>query len=115
MLEYQLQYRGKKTPFKTPPIIKPQFTFGSDPVWMPADCAETLMQLNPSMFYKLQMRDLENPIEATQAIQPKPELDVPEVEHQPEQAYEYVCEKCGKGYNVEHFYQKHIAKCDNDE
>jgi len=118
MLEYQLQYRGKKESFTTPPIIKNKVTFKTAPVWVPAADAQLLMKLNPVMFYKLAERDLENPVEDAEAIVPKEELEVPEIpeDHKPEHPKgKFVCDKCGKDYTVERFYINHIAKCDGDD
>ena len=104
MEETKLQYRGKKAPFKTPPIIKQSFVFGEDPVWVPSGVAETLMQINPAMFYKLGERDTENPVEDASSIKPKEELEI-----------EYECEVCGKKYKSEPFFLRHIEGCTNDE
>lgn len=104
MLEYRLEYRGKKIPFKAPPIIKADIVFGKDPVWVNAEHADVLMGLNPLMFNKLGQRDLENPIEDAEDIKPKPELEEPEIPKIFECA-------CGKEYKREASYKKHIEKC----
>jgi hypothetical protein len=114
MLEYQLQYRGKKLPFVTPPIIKPTFTFSHAPVWVPAGAATLLMKLNPIMFAKTGERDIENPVEDAASIKVKPELEVPALEPD-EPQWPYNCALCGKGYRIEKFYHNHIAKCTGPE
>lgn len=115
MEEILLKYVGKKRPFKIPPMFRHEATFGNDPVWVPSMCALKLIEVNPAMFQKLQERDLENPVEFADEIKPKEELKEPEIES--EVQGQFVCESCGKSYTVEHFYLKHISKCqgpDND-
>ena len=45
-------------------------------------------------------------MEDAEDIKPKPELEEPEID--------LVCEKCGKEYTSEYFFNKHIASCDAD-
>jgi hypothetical protein len=114
MLEFKLQYRGKKIPFTTPPIVKPAFVFTGDPLWIPASAAALLMQINPSMFAKSGERDLENPVVDAASIKAKPELavpDEPDIQPDIEPQWPYNCALCGKGYKIERFYQNHIATC----
>lgn len=112
MHEVKLQYLGKKRPFTTPPIFKPQFVFGNDPVWVNGDVAERLMVINPKMFAKLGERNTSNEeIETADSIIPKEELKVPEPDP------DWVCEKCGKAYafRAKGFYDKHVEKCTGSE
>ena len=117
MLEYQLQYRGKKSSFTTPPIIGNKYTFTSAPVWVLAGDADALMKINPSMFYKIAERDTENPVEEAADIKVKAELSVPETVLEVEETAPtyYACTKCGKEYTMERFYLMHIAKCTGPE
>lgn len=88
--------------------------FGNDPIWVPADPMERMMVLNPKMFVKLGERDDgEDLFMDAEDIQPKEELEVPEI---PE---DLVCEKCGKHYKATgrgpEFYNDHIEKCEPEE
>lgn len=115
-MEILLKYHGKKLPFITPPIIKNEYTFVHDPVWVPEAIANALMSVNPKMFSIEGNRDAMSEAVNQEPLAPqpsKPVLDDDENILWGDQTGEtYVCEKCGKDYKVKHFYEKHISKCE---
>ena len=127
MHEIALQYLGKKSPFKFEnkkigiPIV-----FGTEQVWLSADKAEWLMEVNPKMFKKVDERSDEDLVieDAPDIIKAKEKADepdifdtfIPEPEVAPEEktdtANVFSCPKCKREYKDKAWYDKHIEKCE---
>lgn len=97
MIQVKLRYRGKKKPFKTPPIVKSRITFGDEAEWMPEHDADILMRLNPKMFQRMDSREVEDPKDPADEMK-----DINQT---------WYCGKCGKPYTVERYWVSHEAKC----
>ena len=128
MHEIALQYLGKKNPFKFEnKKIGVPVVFGNEPVWLPADKAEWLMEVNPKMFKKVNERSDEDIVieDAADIIKAKekadepdifdtfiPEPEIPPEEKIDEDAVVYTCPKCKREYKDKGWYDKHIEKCE---
>lgn len=94
-----LVYRGKRAPVTFKNVqLKGGVTFPdtSTVVWLEDYQAAWLVKTNPIMFHKVQ--DIQPP------VVPVAKAQMPEVE-------KFVCDKCGRQYSDERWYDKHVDKC----
>lgn len=130
--EKKIQYRGKKTPKKIQiPVHGIDLTFGADPIWVPANQADWLMENNPIMFHYYGERGGdESPVEDAAAMVAAAKVEddddlidyveepagEPEFVEEPESEPEFVECKCGKQYkNSEKgrfWLAKHVQECE---
>lgn len=109
MHEIALKYVGRKKRPRTVdiPKFKNKLLFGHEPVWMPAEQANWLMEINPAMFQKVGEKNAaESFIEDAEVMLANRDRTEEDEDEQ------FVCEKCGKDYKVESFYLRHIEKCE---